>query len=210
MSNRNDMTDKEIDNHATLVARLIVGPLHAAIHNTLKDGDRKVAFLRAAKDVDTLPDAVREEAETALEVISTDLLALLVLRDAIRMGGFDDFRKAQDRVRDMLGFSKDEAGEKMAPWEMNILPSLAIALSHLSEMVRRISNEPMAESYAALAASFGECSDEELASLRTERDEIAKDNAEWVASSQADMDSEAVTRLFKEVGLAREAEGEDA
>ena len=191
---------------AHLTARLVAGPLTAAVSGVVRVGEEKMAFLEAASQIDALPEGLRDEAKKALATVSSDMLAMVVLRDAVNLGSLDDIRKAQDRVRGMLAFTKDDTEHKMAPWELHNLPALSMALEHLASMVRRICEVPLAESVVAIAESTGKMDDEMLAEAREERDKVIAANREWFAETQASADEEAVLTLFREVGLAREAD----
>lgn len=195
---------------AKATAGLVAGPLTASITGIIAVGRNRLRTFEAAAQQSGLTDDERSRIEDLLSDISNDLVALHVLRDALTMESFEDFRKAQRRVREMLAFSADDATTKLTPFEMTPVIAMVVALRHAAEMIERITREPMAESMAKLADEFGEMSDSEREALHKEHEAAMADNAAWIEQAQTSMDDVAIASLFREVGLTREAEGDDA
>ena len=201
---------QEAEKIAAITARLIAGPLTAAVRAAVSMGEMKLNVLNAASEIEELSDEQREFARKSRNAMSEEMFGMFVLREVLDFGAPTDFRKAQAKVRNMLAFTEADVERKMLPWEVDVLPAMALALNHLAEMVDRVTKEPLAESMLAMATASGQCSADDLALLQAERDKHATDNAAWYAKAQSDMDGEAVARLFRDVGLIREADDEDA
>lgn len=196
----------EVAKHiAAASARIAAGILYPATRKVLVEGaEAATKITREALRKEENGDDNTDDL-LVIDAMNQDLVALGVFCDVLRMSSFEEFHKAQARLRSLMAFTKEECELLMTPADMTGIVAMVHTLHYAADVMDRIVKVLLAEQMAMLAPYHPNFTTEDCAVFLDEHRKIKQDTEEWVKEGQSSMDEYHVTQLFHEVGLRKEA-----